>query len=169
MLLELLIDPTSSIIFQRIKPSKDIMKDKPRTINEPILNTKNLIKIILQGLLIFIIIFITYMYLIKSNKDVNLAITVAYSSLVLSIMLIAYQLKNNKLTIINFLNSFKDKVSFIVNFGITVGLLIYIYSPFFNPLAHTTPLTIKWWLYIIIIVLLAVLPFDIIKVIKKKK
>ena len=28
MLLELLIDPTSSIIFQRIKPSKDIMKDK---------------------------------------------------------------------------------------------------------------------------------------------
>ena len=169
MLLELLIDPTSSIIFQRIKPSKDIMKDKPRTINEPILNTKNLIKIILQGLLIFIIIFITYMYLIKSNKDVNLAITVAYSSLVLSIMLIAYQLKNNKLTIINFLSSFKDKVSFIVNFGITVGLLIYIYSPFFNPLAHTTPLTIKWWLYIIIIVLLAVLPFDIIKVIKKKK
>ena len=169
MLLELLIDPTSSIIFQRIKPSKDIMKDKPRTINEPILNTKNLIKIILQGLLIFIIIFITYMYLIKSNKDVNLAITVAYSSLVLSIMLIAYQLKNNKLTIINFLNSFKDKVSFIVNFGITVGLLIYIYSPFFNPLANTTPLTIKWWLYIIIIVLLAVLPFDIIKLIKKKK
>ena len=169
MLLELLIDPTSSIIFQRIKPSKDIMKDKPRTINEPILNTKNLIKIILQGLLIFIIIFITYMYLIKSNKDVNLAITVAYSSLVLSIMLIAYQLKNNKLTIINFLSSFKDKVSFIVNFGITVGLLIYIYSPFFNPLANTTPLTIKWWLYIIIIVLLAVLPFDIIKVIKKKK
>ena len=169
MLLELLIDPTSSIIFQRIKPSKDIMKDKPRTINEPILNTKNLIKIILQGLLIFIIIFITYMYLIKSNKDVNLAITVAYSSLVLSIMLIAYQLKNNKLTIINFLNSFKDKVSFIVNFGITVGLLIYIYSPFFNPLANTTPLTIKWWLYIIIIVLLSVLPFDIIKVIKKKK
>ena len=109
------------------------------------------------------------MYLIKSNKDVNLAITVAYSSLVLSIMLIAYQLKNNKLTIINFLSSFKDKVSFIVNFGITVGLLIYIYSPFFNPLANTTPLTIKWWLYIIIIVLLAVLPFDIIKVIKKKK
>ena len=169
MLLELLIDPTSSIIFQRIKPSKDIMKDKPRTINEPILNTKNLIKSISQGLLIFIIIFITYMYLIKSNKNVNLAITVAYSSLVLSIMLIAYQLKNNKLTITNFLSSFKDKVSFIVNFGITVGLLIYIYSPFFNPLAHTTPLTIKWWLYIIIIVLLAVLPFDIIKLIKKKK
>ncbi len=169
MLLELLIDPTSSIIFQRIKPSKDIMKDKPRTINEPILNIKNLIKSISQGLLIFIIVFITYMYLIKSNKEVNLAITVAYSSLVLSIMLIAYQLKNNELTITNFLYSFKDKVSFIVNLGITIGLLIYIYSPFFNQLANTIPLTIKWWLYIIIIVLLAVLPFDIIKLIKKKK
>ena len=40
MLLELLIDPTSSIIFQRIKPSKDIMKEQPRNIKESIINLK---------------------------------------------------------------------------------------------------------------------------------
>ena len=83
-------------------------------------------------------------------------------------MLIAYQLKDDNFTIKNFLNSFKDKVSFIVNVGITFGLLIYIYLPFFNQVANTSPLAMKWWLFIIIIVLIAILPFDILKLFKKK-
>ncbi|MGN0992685.1 MAG: cation-translocating P-type ATPase, partial [Bacilli bacterium] len=154
VLLELLIDPTSSIIFQRIKSNKNIMKDKPRKINEPILNLKNAVKSVSQGLLVFIVVFITYICLIKNNIETNLAITIAYSSLVFSIMLIAYQLKDDNFTIKNFLNSFKDKVSFIVNVGITFGLLIYIYLPFFNQVANTSPLAMKWWLFIIILVLI---------------
>ena len=168
MLLELLIDPTSSIVFQRIKPTKDVMKDKPRKTNESILNLKNIVKSIVQGLFIFLVVFITYMSLIRNNIETNLAITIAYSTLVLSIMLITYQLKNNKPTITNFLYSFKDKVSFIINFGIMIGLLLYIYLPFFNKVANTSPLIIKWWCYVIILVLLAVLPFDIFKVLKKR-
>ena len=168
MLLELLIDPTSSIIFQRIKSNKNIMEDKPRKIDEPILNFRNIIKSILQGLLIFIVVFITYIVLLKNNIETNLCITVAYSILVLSIMLIAYQLKNNKLTLSNFIYIFKDKVSLIVNVGIIIVLLGYIYLPFFNSVANTTSLIMNWWLYIIFLVFLAVLPFDIFKIIKKK-
>ncbi|MDD6879431.1 MAG: cation-translocating P-type ATPase [bacterium] len=169
MLLELLIDPTSSVVFQRIKSNKNIMKNKPRKINEPILNLKNIIKSIAQGLLIFGVVFITYMYMIKNNIDKNLSITVAYSTLVLSIMLITYQLKNNNSTIMNFLCSFKDKVSLAVNIGIIIGLLLYIYLPFFNGIANTCPLTARWWIFIIILVLLAILPFDIFKVFNNKR
>ena len=168
MLLELLIDPTSSIIFQRIKPTNDIMKDKPRKIEEPILNLKNTILSILQGLLIFSIVFLTYYYLIKNNISTNIAITISYSILVLAIMLIAHQLKNDKSTLTNLITSFKDKVSIIVNFGIIIGLLLYIYLPFFNKVANTHPLAFKYWLYIIILTLLAVLPFDILKLRKRK-
>ena len=169
MLLELLIDPTSSIIFQRIKPNKNLMKYKPRKIDEPILNLKDIVKSIAQGLLIFITVFIAYIILININTEINVAITIAYSSLVLSIMLIAYQLKNNKLTITNFLYSFKDKVSLIINIGIMIGLLLYIYYPFFNKVANTSPLTIKWWCCVITLVFIAVLPFDVFKVTKSKK
>ena len=168
MLLELLIDPTSSIIFQRIKPTKDIMEEKPRNIKEPILNLKNMLKSILQGVLIFLVVFITYLSLIKVNVETNLAISVAYSILVLSIILIAYQLKSNRLTINNFKDSFNDKVSVVVNSGIIVGLLLFIYFPFFNKVANTSALEINWWLYILILVLVAVLPFDIFKLINKK-
>ncbi|MGN0973596.1 MAG: cation-translocating P-type ATPase [Bacilli bacterium] len=169
MLLELLIDPTSSIIFQRIKPSSSIMNEKPRDINESILSFKDTIKSILQGLLIYFVVFITYILLIRNNIDTNLSITIAYSILVLSIMLIAYQLKNDKLTINNFIDSFKDKISFFVNFGIFIGLLIYMYVPFFNKVANTKPLMLNQWLYIIILVLLAVLPFDLLKLKKNNK
>lgn len=168
MLLELLIDPTSSIIFQRIKPTSDIMKEKPRNIFEPILNRKNVIQSILQGLLIFAIVFLTYLLMIKNNLEVNLAITIAYSTLVLSIMLISYQLKNEKLTIKNFMDSFKDKVSLIVNIGIIIGLMAFIYLPLFNKSANTIPISLKWWGYIILLVCLAVLPFDLLKLKKRK-
>ena len=169
MLLELLIDPTSSIVFQRIPSTKDIMKEKPRKVNEPILSFQNIMKSIVQGLFIFIVVFITYMILIKMNLETNLAITVAYSTLVLSIMLMTYQLQNDKSTITNFLHSFKDKVSLTVNVGITIGLLLYIYLPFFNKVANTCPLKIELWCYVIVLALLAVLPFDLLKVLKNSE
>ena len=169
MLLELLIDPTSSIVFQRIKPSSDIMQEKPRNINETILNVKNAISSISQGLLIFLVVFITYFLLIHNNIDTNLSITVAYAILVLSIMLITYQLRGNDFTLKAFVKSFKDKVSLIVNLGVIIGLTIFVYVPFFNTVANTMPLELKWWLLIIGLVLLSILPFDIFKVINKRK
>lgn len=169
MLLELLIDPTSSIIFQRIKATKDIMMVKQKNIDEPLLNHKSVIRSILQGLLIFIVVFLVYVYLITNGIETNLSITITYSILVLSIMLIAYQLKNNKPTVMNFIDSFKDKISFVVNIGIIIGLMLYIYLPFFNNIANTRPLMLKEWLCTIILVLLSVLPFDILKLKKYKK
>lgn len=169
MLLELLIDPTSSIVFQRIKPSSDIMQEKPRNINEAILNVKNAISSISQGLLIFLVVFITYFLLIHNNINTNLSITVAYAILVLSIMLITYQLRGNDFTLKAFVKSFKDKVSLIVNLGVIIGLTMFVYVPFFNTVANTMPLELKWWLLIIGLVLLAILPFDIFKVINKRK
>ena len=169
MLLELLIDPTSSIVFQRIKPSSDIMQEKPRNINEAILNVKNAISSISQGLLIFLVVFITYFLLIHNNIDTNLSITVAYAILVLSIMLITYQLRGNDFTLKAFVKSFKDKVSLIVNLDVIIGLTMFVYVPFFNTVANTMPLELKWWLLIIGLVLLAILPFDIFKVVNKRK
>lgn len=168
MLLELLIDPTSSIIFQRIKPSPNIMSEKPRNIDEPILNLKTTIKSISQGILIFIVTFIIYLYLIKNNIDTKLSITITYSILVLSIILIAYQLKSNNSTIKSFLEGLKDKISLMVNTTILLGLFLLIYIPFLNKTANTHPLELKHWIYIILLTLLAVLPFDIMKINKIK-
>ena len=167
MLLELLIDPTSSIIFQKIKPSKHIMEEEPRIISEPIIDKKTTTRSIAAGLLIFAIDFLVYYLLIKKNIETNIAITVAYSVLVLSIILIAYQIKSPKLTIKTIIKDLKNKTSIIVNTSIIAGLLILIYVPFFNDVANTYPIDIEWWLLIIILSILAVIPFDILE--RKKR
>lgn len=167
MLLEILIDPTSSIIFQRIKSSKDIMNEQPRNIKESIINLKTVLSSISKGFLIFMVVFITYYVLVTKIQNTSLAITVAYSILSLSIMLITYQLKGNDLTLKAFANSFKDNVSLLVNLGVIIGLISLIYVPFFNKIANTILLELKWWLLIILLVLLAILPFDIFKLRKK--
>ena len=167
MLLELLIDPTSSIIFQRIKPTEDVMMEKPRNIKESILNSKTAVRNILQGLLIFLVVFVTYFCLIHNNIDVNLSITIAYTISVLSIMLITYQLKGNSLTLKSFVESFKDKVSLIVNLCTIFVLILFIYIPFLNKVSYMVPLELKWWICIVILVLFAVIPFDIFKIIDR--
>ncbi len=168
MLLELLIDPTSSIVFQRIKPSKEIMKESPRKIREPLLSKRNVIISILQGLMIFLVTFVNYIVLINNYVNDNIAITVTYSTLVLSILLITYQIRSRSLTLKSFVECLKDKVSLIINICVILGLIILIYVPFFNDIANTAPLDFMWWIYIISLVLLSVIPFDIEKIRKKK-
>ena len=168
MLLELLIDPTSSIIFQRIKQTDDIMKEKPRNIRESILDLKTIIENVFQGLFIFIVVFFTYLFLIK-NKGVvtNLSITISFSILVLSIILVAYQIKSDKLVINTFVESIKDKISIFVNSGILLGLLLLIYLPFFNQISNTEPLNVKYWICILILSIFTIIPFEIYKFLKK--
>ncbi len=169
MLLELLIDPTSSIIFQRIKATKSIMQEPPRKRDESILSFKTLMRNILQGVLIFAVVFVAYVVLLKSGVDTNIAITIAYATLVLSIILIAYQLKNSRATLLNVAGSFGDKISIFVNLGILMGLLALIYIPFLAQAANTAPIGILDWIYIVLLTLVAVLPFDILKLMASRK
>lgn len=169
MLLELIIDPTSSIVFQRIKASNEIMKENPRNIRESIINLKTALISISKGLLLFLVVFLTYFYRINKGYNVNQTISIAYSVLVLSIVLVTYQISSSELTIKSFIKSFKDKISLLINFGVFIGLLLLVYVPFFNKNASTAPIGIKAWITIFVLVLLAVVPFDIFKIIKRRK
>ena len=164
MLLELLIDPTSSLIFQKIETTNDIMQESPRNIDEPLLNSSKIIKSIMQGFLIFIIVFITYIYLLKTNTPTTKAITIAYSTLVLSSILLPFQLRNKELTIINLIKKLTNKTILIINSFIIILLIAIIYIPFFNNIANTTSITIYNWFVIILLSLIAVLPFDLQKI-----
>ena len=167
VLLELLIDPTSSIIFERIKPSDDLMLKKPRNIEEPIMNKYKIISCLTQGFYIFLATFINYLFLIKRGIENNEAISITYSMLVLSVILVAFQLKSNDITIKEIKNSLKDKFTLLVNLSIIIGLILIIYVPFFNKVANTSPIELIWWFYIIIASFITVIPFDISKKINK--
>lgn len=161
VLLELLIDPTCSIIFQRVGPDADIMKKKPHKNNENIIDKATLIRCIVQGLLIFLAVFGTYYYYYKFG-DKLLGGSVAFTLLITSIMMCANTMKSRTLTITNLLNSFKDKITSLINLAIFTILLILIYSPL-NKYAGMQSLGIKEWIIIITLTLLVTTPFDLTK------
>ena len=163
MLLELLIDPTSSILFQRLKPTDEIMLEKPRNPKEAVIQKKDVIKCLLQGFYIFFIIFLNYYYLLKYGISSNVAITISYAILVISIILAAFQIKSDEFTIKTIIKDLRDMTTVLVNTFIILGLLLLIYVPFLNDIANTAPINPIYWGYILFVGFLTVLPFDLIR------
>ena len=167
VLLELIIDPTSSIIFQRLKPDKNIMKEKPRKINDPIMNKNTIVKCILQGLFIFLAFFGSYYYLINKGLEQSFAVTFSFTTLVLSNIFVVYVLQSDEYSIKNFISSLKDKTILLINTIILIMLLFIIYIPFFNKIVGTTKLSIIDLLLSVLLAIFATFIFDIFKIKKK--
>lgn len=169
VMLELIIDPTSSIIFQRIKPSKNIMQKPPRDRKEPIVTAFTALRTIIQGLAIFFVVFSIYCYTLATSSNQAYATTMAYATLVTSFILISHQLTSKELSLKNFLTTLKDKISMFINVVMITILLLVVYVPFFNRLANTTAISFMDWCVVIPLALVAVIPFDLLKIIHKIK
>lgn len=163
VLLELIIDPTSSIIFQRIKPDKSVRHEKPRKIDESLMNKKTVIRCIFQGIFIFLAFIGSYSYILKNTNDNNLALTFSFTTLVLSNIFVVYVLESNELAIKNLISNLKDKVICIINSIIILVLILIIYIPFLNNIVNTSPLKLTDWILAIIISIIATFTFDIFK------
>ncbi|MGM9882120.1 MAG: cation-translocating P-type ATPase [Bacilli bacterium] len=163
VLLELIIDPTSSIIFERLKPDENVMTKSPRKINESIISSQTLIKCILQGLIIFLVFFGSYYYFIKAGKSISLAMTFSFTTLVLSNIFVVYVLAYDSSAIKNLIISSKDKTIVIINSIIIVALFLVIYVPYLNNIVGTSPLNINYLLLAVLFSSLATFPFDILK------
>ena len=167
VILELIIDPTSSIIFQRLKPDRNVMKEKPRKMDEAIINKQIVIKSILQGLVIFLVFFGSYYYLIKQGIKKDYATTFSFTILVLSNIFVVYVLQSNEYAIKNLITNLKDKVIVIINSIIVIMLMLIIYLPFFHRIVGTTNLKISDLLLTIVLAIAATFIFDILKLFYK--
>lgn len=163
VLLELIIDPTSSIVFQRLKAEANVMKRLPRPLGEPLLNFPTIARCLLQGAVIFGVVFLSYLYLIRTGAAQNLASTFAFVTLIFSNVLVVYVLQSDELALKNFFLDFKDKVIVIINVVIVAVLLLLIYIPLFNRLIGAVPLGPLELLAAIGLAILATFVFDLAK------
>ncbi|MFR9240576.1 MAG: cation-translocating P-type ATPase [Clostridium baratii] len=170
VLLELIIDPTCSIVLEREPAEIDIMKRKPRNPNEGILTKGVLIKSIIQGIVMFLASFGAYYIYYKFNDgDINIARTIGLSIIIISNILLVYvNSSNTELAYQSFKILIKDKVMWAVNGGTVIGLLLIMYTPIAGFL-KLAPLGIKELIIVISISIVAVMWYEIVKILKKKK
>lgn len=170
VLLELIIDPTCSIVLEREPAESDIMRRKPRNPNEGILTKGVLIKSIIQGVVMFLASFGTYYIYYKCNAgDINIARTMGLAIIIISNILLVYvNSSSNELAYKSFNNLIKDKVMWGVNGGTIIGLLVIMYTPI-SGFLKLAPLGIKDFLIVIAVSIIAVMWYEIVKIFKKKK
>mgnify|MGYP003393321835 CR=1 FL=1 len=134
--LELFCDPAAVLGFEREKARKNLMTEKPRPANEPLINLKLINKILLQGFSILAVTFGFYFYYAINLGQIGIGRTMAFSSLVLSqtiLILISRewdQIKSNFLLL---------TISLLTIFV----LAFIIYLPSLNSVFHLEALNLK--------------------------
>ncbi len=164
VLLELVIDPTCSIVLERQPAEEDIMDRAPRNPGEKLLNAKSLTKSILQGLMIFAASFGTYFAVLDNNTgNAAIARTMGLAIILLSnLFLVQVNSSNTNFAFRSFKQMIKDKVMWIVNIGTLMGLFVMIYSPL-NTIIKLAPLSIMQLLLVLGISIVAVMWYEFVK------
>ncbi len=133
--LELVIDPTCSIVFESEPAPKDIMTRSPRKINEPILSSRRLIISLLQGFGVFSLVVIVYLLTIKLGKSDGEVRMLSFGALLAGNFLLTATNKSWKAKSIS--EMILGNKAFIVIFSLVLlGSIVVSYSSTLKALFH---------------------------------
>jgi Ca2+-transporting ATPase len=168
VLLELIIDPTCSIIFERQAVDEDIMERKPRSSDESLINAALLTKAIFQGITIFAVTFGIYVFIYfqkkaqLANQGLNVELLlntlkghelqhfttqltsdargVALLTFVFANLILVYVNQSSREYVLKSVFHSKDKVIWYINLTILLVMGLCIYTPYGNTLLQTQAL-----------------------------
>lgn len=170
VLLELIVDPTCSIVLERQPAETNIMNRPPRNQNETLLSSGMLIKSIAQGITVFIASFGVYFYLLRQDpanapvaRTMGLAIIMFANLFLVQVNSSDYDAAFHSLK-----RLLRDKVMCAVNLGTIVGLLLILYTPLCGFL-KLAPLRIGQFFTALGIAAVSVLWYEIVKFIKRRR
>lgn len=168
VLLELIIDPTCSIILERQPAETDIMDRPPRDPKEKMVTSKILIKSILQGVVMFAASFGTYLYMLHNDPaNATTARAMGLSIIILSNLLLVQVISSDHdFAFRSVARLAKDKVMWLALAGTTFMLVVILYSPL-NTFLKLAPLSGIQLLAVIGIAIVASMWYELVKLAKR--
>ncbi|MCL1873472.1 MAG: cation-translocating P-type ATPase [Clostridiales bacterium] len=170
VLLELVIDPTCSIVLERQPAETDIMERRPRNPQKGLINARSLSKSIIQGLVIFAASFGIYYYTLAQNAEA----APAARSMGLAVIMLAnlFLVQVNSSDRDSFLVSIKrlakDKIMWAVNIITLLGLLVILYTPL-NEFLKLASLSAAQILTVFCLAAVSVLWYEVVKAVKRTR
>lgn len=169
VLLELVIDPTCSVVLERQPAEKQIMDRPPRDPAQSLLSKGLFAKSIIQGLVIFAASFLSYYTMLTRSGDAGAARSVGLSIIIFSnIFLVLVNSSETEFMFSCIGSLYKDKVIWAAVLGSISIVLIMLYTPL-NAFLKLSPLSVPQFLAIFLIAAASVLWYELIKLIKMKK
>jgi len=167
VLLELIIDPTCSVVLERQPAEQNIMERPPRDPSKKLISIRTLIKSVIQGLVIFAASFGVYYVNIGANQENGAAgRSMGLAVLMLAnifLVLVNSSERDSVLTSVRRLA--KDKVMWTVILATVCGLAAILYTPL-NAFLSLAPLSAKQGLICFGLSAVSVLWYEIVKLIR---
>ena len=170
VLLELLIDPTCSIVLERQPAEEDIMDRKPRNPNEKLLTARLLIKSVTQGLVVFAASFGAYFLTLAGNPDNAPAARAMGLAIIMlaNLFLVQVNSSDRDFAFRSAAKLSKDAVMWAVNIGTLALLAVILYTPV-SGLLKLAPLSVTQLLTALALAAASVLWYEAVKLVKKLK
>lgn len=143
VLLELIIDPTCSIVFESQPAEGYIMDQPPRSPNEPLLTRSLGIKVILQGASMFLAAFAPFHFMVDAGINVETARSFSFMTLIISSVILVLVNRSNTSYLIGI---FKEKVSragLIINSTAIIMVFAIVYIPILQSVFMTEELPLS--------------------------
>ncbi|NCB74267.1 MAG: cation-translocating P-type ATPase [Clostridia bacterium] len=168
VLLELIIDPTCSIVLERQPAESDIMDRPPRNPKESIVNAKILTKSVIQGLVIFAASFGTYFYMLAGNpENAPAARAMGLAIIMLSnLFLVQVNSSEHDFAFQSIKKLACDKVMWAVNIFTLAGLCAILYTPI-NAFLKLAPLSASQFFTCLGIAAVSVLWYELVKLVNR--
>lgn len=168
VLLELVIDPTCSVVLERQPSEPDIMDRPPRDPKESILSRGLLVKSVVQGLVIFVASFLAYYLTLQQNpSNDELARTMGIAVLIVAnLFLVQVNSSNHLFGIQSFIKLIHDKVIWLILGGTMLILLALIYAPI-NSFLDLAPLSLTQLAICAALGMVSVCWYDLVKLARR--
>jgi Ca2+-transporting ATPase len=131
VLLELILDPTCSVVLERAPAERDIMNRPPRDPKEKLMSAGMIVKSILQGVTILTAFFGAYYVTLLQNPDnAPLARAMGMTVIMLAnLFLVQVNSSDRDSAVTTIKRLTRDKVMWGVNIITAAGLLVMLYTP----------------------------------------
>jgi Ca2+-transporting ATPase len=168
MLMELVIDPTCSIVLERQPAEQDIMDRKARNKNESLIQRGMVLKSVIQGLVIFAASFSLYYIMWRNNPgNAPLARTYGFVALMLANLFLVQIISSNVDPVLTtFRTLMRDKLIRWIHVITIAALLLILYTPL-SGFMKLAPLPFSQFLLIAVIAAASVFWYEIVKVVRK--
>jgi Ca2+-transporting ATPase len=165
--LELIIDPTCSVIFEAESEEKDVMNRPPRNATEPLFSSHKILISVLQGLSVLIIISAVYGIALNLGKSETEVRALTFTTLIIANLGLILTNRSWTRTIPEmFACTNKALVWILVFVVVFLGLVLYV--PFLREMFHFSVLHVNDLLICLGAGIVSILWFEIFKMIKKR-
>ncbi|MGN1200797.1 MAG: cation-translocating P-type ATPase [Candidatus Caccovivens sp.] len=170
MLLELLIDPTCSIVLERQPCENNVMDRAPRSKDDKLLTLRLLGKSVLQGLILFAVSFGTYYYVLtQTNLGTETARSMGLVIIMFANMFLVQVISSKEDYAITSVKKLaKDKVMWIINILSLFMIAVILYTPL-SSFLKLAPLSFVNFVISLALGFASVMWFEFVKLFKKIK